>query len=127
MNKDSKNFGALYGIQNGSIVSLDPDRKVFIAPTPLVSGVEYQDVGKDMNLRKDVSIFYLEKIIKWIDEDKDFKSLKKHLKLLKSNKGLEVIYNFLRLLVKNGRANWYDLRDSYNYPIVKEYLKFKLL
>ena len=126
MSKDSKNFGALYGIQNGSIVSLDTDRKIFIAPTPLVSGIEYQDVGKDMNLRKDVSIFYLEKIIKWIDEDKDFKGLKKHLRLLKSNKGLEVIYNFLRLLVKNGRANWYDLRDTYNYPIVKEYLKFKL-
>ena len=124
---DKNNYKALYGIDStGTIVNLDKDKKIIVAPTPLVSGVEYQDVGQDMNLRKDVSAFYLVKTIEWIEKDKDFKSLKKRLRILKSNKGLELIYNLLRLLVRNGKANWYDLRDSWNYPIVKEFLKYKL-
>lgn len=124
---NDKNFTALYGIdQNGSIVNLDPDRKIIVAAPPLVHGVEYQDIGKDMSLRNEISEFYLNKLIKWIKEDKLFKKFKKHISVLKSNKGLEIVYNLLRLYVRNGKANWYDLRDTYNYPIVKEYLKYKL-
>lgn len=121
------NYGVLYALDlNGSIVNIDKDRKVFIAPPPLRTGVEYQDVGKDMNLRNEVSTFYLEKLIKWLQEDAEFKPLKKHLKVIKSNKGQEIVYNLLRLFVRNGKANWYDLRDTYNYSIVKDYLRYKL-
>ena len=81
------------------------------------------DVGKDMNLRKEISKYYLEKTVEWIVKDN---KLKKYSKLLKSKDGLEVIYNLLRVYVKNGKANWYDLRDPNNAPVIKEYLKYKL-
>jgi len=126
MNKDK--YGVLYNTNpDGSItLSIDRLRRYYPVPLQLPSTIEYQDVGKNMNLRKEISKYYLENIINWITNDKKFNSLKKHLKLLKSKDGLEVIYNLLRVYVKNGKANWYDLRDPNNAPVVKEYLNYKL-
>jgi hypothetical protein len=123
MNKDK------YGVQysnnpDGSVtVSIDRLKRYYPVPAFLPGTIEYQDVGKDMNLRKEISMYYLEKTIEWIAKDN---KLKKYLKLLKSKDGLEVIYNLLRIYVKNGKANWYDLRDKNNSPVIKEYLKYKL-
>jgi hypothetical protein len=123
MNKDK--YGLLYSNNpDGSItVSIDRLKRYYPVPLSLPGTIEYQDVGKDMNLRKDISKYYLEKTIEWIEKDK---KLKKYSKLLKSKDGLEVIYDLLRVYVKNGKANWYDLRDPNNAPVIKEYLKYKL-
>lgn len=123
MNKDK--YGLLYSNNpDGSVtVSIDRLKRYYPVPLSLPGTIEYQDVGKDMNLRKEISIYYLEKTIEWIDKDK---KLKKYSKLLNSKDGLEVIYNLLRVYVKNGKANWYDLRDPNNAPVIKEYLKYKL-
>ena len=123
MNKDK--YGLLYSNNpDGSVtVSIDRLKRYYPVPLSLPGTIEYQDVGKDMNLRKEISKYYLEKTIEWIDKDK---KLKKYSKLLNSKDGLEVIYNLLRVYVKNGKANWYDLRDPNNAPVIKEYLKYKL-
>lgn len=123
MNKDK--YGVLYqNNPDGSLtISIDRLKRYYPVPPVLPGTIEYQDVGKNMNLRKEISKYYLEKTIEWIQKDN---KLKKYVKLLKSKDGLEIIYNLLRVYVKNGKANWYDLRDSYNYPIVKDYLKYKL-
>ena len=123
MNKDK--YGVSYSNNpDGSVtVSIDRLKRYYPVPAFLPGTIEYQDVGKDMNLRKEISMYYLEKTIEWIAKDN---KLKKYLKLLKSKDGLEVIYNLLRVYVKNGKANWYDLRDKNNSPVIKEYLKYKL-
>jgi len=111
-----------YNIDNSS----GTPRKYYpVPPVPPIS-IEYQDIGKNMNLRKDVTKYYLTNLIQWIEKDKNFKHLKKHLRSLKSKDGLEIIYNLLRLYVKNGKANWYDLRDSNNSPVIKDYLRYKI-
>jgi len=123
MNKDK--YGVLYNNNpDGSItVSIDRLKRYYPVSVNLPGVIEYQDVGKNMKLRTEISKYYLVKTIEWIEKDK---KLKKYLKLLKSKEGLEVIYNLLRIYVKNGKANWYDLRDSNNAPVIKQYLKYKL-
>lgn len=123
MNKDK--YGLLYSNNpDGSLtISIDRLKRYYPVPISLPSIIEYQDVGKDMNLRTEISKYYLEHTIKWIEKDN---KLKKYSKLLKSKEGFEIIYNLLRVYVKNGRANWYDLRDPNNAPVIKEYLKYKL-
>jgi hypothetical protein len=123
MNKDK--YGLLYSNNpDGSVtVSIDRLKRYYPVPPSLPGTIEYQDVGKDMNLRREISKYYLEKTVEWIVKDN---KLKKYSKLLKSKDGLEVIYNLLRVYVKNGKANWYDLRDPNNAPVIKEYLKYKL-
>ena len=127
MNKDK--YGAMFNNNaDGSLtISIDRMKRYYPVPTvPLLTTYEYQDAGKNMELRKDVSKFFLEKVLKCIKEDKSFNKIKKFETALKSSNGLVIIYNLLRLYVRNGKANWYDLRDTYNYPIVKNYLKYKL-
>ena len=126
MNKDK--YGAMFNNNaDGSLtISIDRMKRYYPVPTPLLTTYEYQDVGKNMELRKDVSKFFLEKVLNWIKEDKSYNKVKKFESALKSSNGLTIIYNLLRLYVRNGKANWYDLRDTYNYPIVKNYLLYKL-
>lgn len=107
-------------IVNSSFSKLAPYTYV-----PPVIGEVY-DVGKDMKLRKSVTDFYYEKILKWIATDKEFSHHKKDLVYLKTKAGYKYVYYLLRLYVKNGRANWYDLRDTINYPNIKKYLNFKI-
>ena len=126
MNKDK------YGVQysnnpDGSVtVSIDRLKRYYPVPAFLPGTIEYQDVGKNMNLRNEITNYYLEKTINWMETDKNFRNVKKYLKHIKSKDGFQIIYNLLRLYVKNGRANWYDLRDPNNSHVIKEYLKYKL-
>lgn len=92
---------------------------------PLIDSIyEYQDINKDINLRKDVTEFFHRKVLKWIDEYSDFTHLKTQKKYLQSNKGKMHIYNLLRHFIKKSGINWYDLRD--NYTIIKEFLSKKI-
>ena len=95
-----------------------------INPQP-TTPIQYQDVGEDPNLQSQVTKFFHEKVLKWINEYPDFKHLKKHLKFL-NDKGEKYIYNLLKLFVRKSKANWYDLRDPKNYDNIKQYLKNKI-
>jgi hypothetical protein len=95
-----------------------------INPQP-TTPIQYQDVGDDPNLQSQVTKFFHEKVLKWINEYPDFKHLKKHLKFL-NDKGEKYIYNLLKLFVRKSKANWYDLRDPKNYDNIKQYLKNRI-
>jgi hypothetical protein len=105
---------------------LDKPRKFYPPPLFIPSVTEYQDVGKNMELREQVTNFFYNDIQKSLIEDKSFKNKQKYLKIIKSKQGYKYIYYLLRLFVKKSNANWYDLRDSYNYGIVKDFLRFKI-
>ena len=110
-------------------ISINRLRKYFpipyVPPVP-ISNSDIPDVGKNPELRKTITLFYQQKIIKWITSYKDFSNLKKNLKFLKTKEGLFYVYHLLSDYVENGKANWYDLRDFVNYPNIKNFLKYKL-
>ena len=99
-------------------------RRYWPVPPLIQSVYEYQDVNKDVYLRKDVTQFFHQKIIKWINEDSEYSKHKSKLGFLNSVDGQMHIYNLLRKFVKKSGINWYDLRD--NYQIIKEYLNKKI-
>ncbi len=90
----------------------------------LNSNVNYFNINKDVNLRKDVTKFFQKKIIKWINEDDNFKQYNSKLELIKSTRGQEHIYNLLRTYIKKSSLNWYDLRS--NLYVLKDYFNKKL-
>ena len=113
----------------GEMIYKDPKSGRLDSVAPYYQPYLYQpsvDVGQDINLQNNVAIFFHTKILKWIDINPDFKHLKKYNNFLKSEKGIKYIKTLLKLFVRNSRANWYDLRDEYNYPIVKKYLNHKI-
>jgi len=103
---------------------LPATRRYYPVPPLIDHVVEYQNINKDINLRKDVTKFFHDKVIKWINEYDEFKIHKSKLSFLKTSDGQMYIYNLLRHFVKKSGINWYDLRD--NYSIIKEYLSKKL-
>jgi hypothetical protein len=78
----------------------------------------------DLRLRKDVTNFFHEKVIKWITNYPEFSQYKSKLSSIKTIDGQLFIYKILRKFIKKSGINWYDLRD--NYSIVKEYINTKL-
>ena len=110
---------------NPPVNNQKPTTRRYWPVPPLIDHiVEYQDVNKDVYLRKDVTKFFHEKVLKWINEYDEFKIYKSKLQFLKTTDGQLHIYNLLRHFVKKSGINWYDLRD--NYSIIKEYLNKKL-
>jgi len=96
----------------------------FLPPPVINSTFIYQDVNKDPQLRYDVTNFFINKTIKWINEYNEFKNIKHLLPKLKTNVGYELIYNILRQFIKKNNCNWYDLRN--NYPLVKDFIRYRL-
>ena len=110
---------------NPPVNNQQPTTRRYWPVPPLIDHiVEYQDINKDVYLRKDVTKFFHEKVLKWINEYDEFKIYKSKLQFLKTTDGQLHIYNLLRHFVKKSGINWYDLRD--NYSIIKEYLSKKL-
>ena len=108
-----------------SIDNEEPKYRRYWPVPPLIDRIyEYQDVNKDIRLRRNVTEFFTKKVIKWIDMDKDFTQYKNKKNFILSDDGFIHIYNLLRNFVKRANINWYDLRD--NYPIIKHYLCKKL-
>ena len=99
-------------------------RRYWPVPNPIQSTIEYQNVNVDLRLRKDVTKFFHEKVIKWITNYSEFAQYKSNLSSLKTIDGQLFIYKILRKFIKKSGINWYDLRD--NYSIVKEYINTKL-
>jgi hypothetical protein len=102
-----------------------PDFRRYWPVPPLIDSIyEYQNVNSDIHLRKDVTKFFHNKVIKWVKTYPEFSTHKTKLAFLESVEGQMHIYNLLRKFIKKSGINWYDLRD--NYSIVKEYLQAKL-
>ena len=94
-------------------------RRYWPVPPVTPAVYEYQNVNKDVNLRKNVTQFFHHKVLKWMKTESKLKS-----KSLNSIDGQMYIYHLLKLFIRKSRINWYDLRD--NYSLIKEYLIKKL-
>ena len=70
-------------------------RRFWPIPPLIDSVIEYQDINNDVKLRKDVTKFFHEKVIKWVNEYAEFKKYKSKLKFLNSIDGQMHIYNLL--------------------------------
>ncbi len=98
--------------------------RYFPAPPIISSYYKYQNVNIDPNLQNMVTSDFHRKVLEWIKHDKSFKKFKKIEKELKSEVGYEMIYKILKLFVKRGNTNWYDLKEQNS--LVKAYIKHKL-
>ena len=87
---------------------------------------DIQDVGDNFELQEDLTDFFYEKTLKWLDKDLEFNKIKKTKKVLKSKKGRPYINKILKSFVKKNKVNWYELRDEKNYDDVKDYIRNKL-
>ena len=96
----------------------------FIPPLYTERVYEYQNINKDKRLRFDMTQFYYNKIIKWIQNDDFFNKYKKMLPFIKSDKGFKYVYTLLRIFTRRTKLNWYDLKD--NYQVVKDFFQRKL-
>ena len=92
-------------------------RKYYPVPPIHEMVYEYQNLNKDMNLRNTVTIFFLEKISKWILKYPEFKILSS------KNINYNIIYKILRKIVKKTNLNWYELRSN-SSKIKKFFLKY---
>lgn len=99
----------------------------YFPPPPVIPTLRKKpyDINKDPKFRKDMTIFFLKKIVKWMENYDAFKHTRKNLKKIKSKEGQNIIYKILREFVKKNEIKWFDLDNIY-YDKVKDYLKFKL-
>jgi hypothetical protein len=128
-NEDEKVYFNVNPTMNSASISINRPRKYYPTPVyvpPVINLERVQDVGKDKNLRKQMTHFFQQKLIKWMSTEKDFYSLKKYNKFIGTNEGLFYVYHLLSTYVENSAANWYDLTDFINYPNLKKFLKHKL-
>ncbi len=98
--------------------------RYFPAPPIIPSYFKYQNVNVDPNLQHIVTTDFHQKVIEWIKHDKAFKKFKKYEKELKSEVGYEMIHKILKLFVKRGNTNWYDLKEQNS--LIKSYIRHKL-
>jgi hypothetical protein len=98
--------------------------KYYPAPPVIKSIYKYQTVNGDPKLQQMVTERFLNYIIEWIDTDNDFKIFRKLLSKFNSDAGYDIVYKLLRLFVKKGNTNWYDL--DMQKDLMKEYLAYKL-
>jgi hypothetical protein len=87
---------------------------------------EVQDVGDNEELKEDVTDFFYNKTLKWLEKDIEFTKVKKTKKVMKTIKGESYIYKILNSFVKKNRVNWYELRSEKNFEDVKDYIRLKL-
>jgi hypothetical protein len=98
--------------------------KYFPAPPVITTYNKYQDVNNDPNLQHTETLYFLDKTLDWIKYDKSFKKISKIKRHIKGQNGYEIIYKILKLFVKRGNTNWYDLKMQEG--LVKDYIKHKL-
>ena len=96
----------------------------YFQPPPFISTIhKYQTVNGDKELQRKVTNYFLDKTRKWIKKDKLFS--KKYLSNIKDDTdGFKIIHNILKLFVRRGETNWYDLKEQCD--LVKEFIKYKL-
>ncbi len=96
-------------------------KKLPIVPLVYNYSFRYQSVNKDEQLRRDVTEFFINKIIKWIAKYDEFKHLENKVNFYKTYDGEKEIYHLIRKFVNKYRVNWYELRTTY-YHYVKKFL-----
>jgi hypothetical protein len=98
---------------------------VYYPAPPIISSIyNYQNVNNDNNLQDMETRYFLNKITECIKYDKSWKKLKKLQKHFKGDDGYEITYKLLRLFVKRGNTNWYDLKMQQD--LVLDFIKHKL-
>ena len=100
------------------------DDLYFVPPPFILSYKRYQNVNADKRLQRMVTNKFLKKLKVWLKEDKSFKQVLKFKKIIDKDEGFDVVHYILKILVKRGRTNWYDL-DLQTY-LVKKYILLKL-
>jgi hypothetical protein len=86
----------------------------------------YQNINSNPRIKKEITDFFYNKVIKWINSDDDFKQYKHGKFVSSSSIDKEIyIYKLLKHLIKKTNLKWYELRD-YNYKFVKKYFSKNL-
>ena len=100
--------------------------RYYFQPPPFVSTryYKYINVNDDKLLHEKETTYFLNKTIGWIDNDNRFKTSKKYLSKLKSDDGYAIMHKLLKLFVRKGNTNWYDLKIQKD--LVKDYIRHKL-
>lgn len=107
------------------MIVVDTGDKLYYPPPPyILTYKEYQNVNADKRLQDMVTVKFLKKLKGWLNSDSEFKSVKKFKKIIDKDEGYDVVHYILRILVKRGKTNWYDL--DLQVPLVKKYILFKL-
>ena len=96
----------------------------YYQPRLTIQSYKYQDVNNDSNLQQKETFYFLDKTIDWIKNDKSFKKLKVFKRHLNGPDGYNIMYKLLKLFVRRGDTNWYDLKIQQS--LVKDYIKHKL-
>ena len=96
----------------------------FPAPPYILTYRQYQNVNADKRLQDMVTKKFLKKLKVWLKNDTSYKSVKKFNKIIDKDEGYDIVHYILRILVKRGRTNWYDL--DLQEGLVKKYILFKL-
>jgi len=100
--------------------------KNYYPPPPIISSqLVYQNVNNNKDLRKDVTIFFVNKCVEWLSKDSEFSHEKKNINKLKSSTGKKLIYNLIKNFINKYDLNWYDLR-THNYHLIKKFFKREL-
>ena len=99
---------------------INKQKFVQLVPRVYNTTITYPSVNKNTQLRKDVTDFFLNKILKWLTYD-EYVHLKNKYELYNSRKGEDVVYHLIRKYVNKNKVNWYELRTKY-YSNIKEYL-----
>jgi hypothetical protein len=107
-----------------SVPSVTKERLYYPAPPIIQTYHQYQDVNNDKNLQNMETLFFLKRTIECINYNKSWKGLKKFKKHLNSPNGYEIIHKLLKLFVRRGNTNWYDLKVQKD--LVLDYIKHKL-
>ena len=104
---------------------LNTGEPVYFPPPPFILTYrQYQNVNADKKLQNMVTKKFLKKLKGWLNNDSQFKSVKKFKKIIDKDRGYDVVHCILKILVKKGRTNWYDL--DLQETLVKKYILFKL-
>ena len=95
-------------------------RRYWPVPPMKKTVYEYESVNNDKDYQKEITDYFYDHFISWINNDKHFIKFK--------NKKLEnkklFIYKILAKLIRKTNLNWYDLRQ--HYKLIKKYIYQKL-
>ena len=113
-----------YSAPSSTLYLNQPGFKYFLPPPIIPTTYKYQDVNNDVKLQDMVTTKFINKTIKWLENDPNFLKCQKFLPKIKGKDGYDIIYRILKLYVKKTKTNWYDLSDQSN--LVKDFIRHKL-
>ena len=100
-------------------------RRYYPEPDYYSLSPSYKGVKPSKKRKIKVTNYFVNRILKWIDHENDFKHIKKYKKKIKSDDGYELIYKLINKYLKIHKISWYDIKP--NYFKIKDYLRFNLI